>query len=69
MVGKYFKEKSTLEILGCPLTKKPLIYDPKNRALVNEAFRIGYPLKTPLCLKPEDAFFTETRQENGSLEK
>lgn len=34
-----------LEILVCPLTKGPLIYDPDAQELISEQARLAYPIR------------------------
>jgi uncharacterized protein YbaR (Trm112 family) len=34
-----------LEILVCPLTKRPLRYDPERQELVSEQARLAYPIR------------------------
>jgi uncharacterized protein len=44
-----------LEILVCPLTKKPLIYDRARNELVSRAARLAYPIRDgiPIMLPDE----------------
>lgn len=34
-----------LEILVCPLTKGPLVYDRENQELISEQARLAYPIR------------------------
>ena len=45
-----------LEILVCPVTKGPLIYDKKNQELLSKSARLAYPVRDhiPVMLE-EDA--------------
>jgi hypothetical protein len=45
-----------LEILVCPLTKKPLIYDRERNELISKAAGLAYPIRDgiPIML-PDDA--------------
>jgi uncharacterized protein len=45
-----------LEILVCPLTKEPLIYDADRQELISRAARLAYPIRDgiPIML-PEEA--------------
>ncbi len=45
-----------LELLVCPVTKGPLIYDPEAQELISEAAGLAYPIEDgiPIML-PEDA--------------
>ena len=49
-------DKKLLDILVCPVTKGPLIYDKKNQELISKAARLAYPIKDgiPVMLE-EDA--------------
>ena len=49
-----FDEK-LLEILVCPLTKSPLIYDAGNQELVSKAARLAFPIRDgiPIMLLDE----------------
>jgi len=44
-----------LEILVCPVTKGPLVYDKKRRELISESARLAYPVRdgAPLLLAEE----------------
>ena len=44
-----------LEILVCPLTKKPLVYDRARNELVSPAARLAYPIRDgiPIMLPDE----------------
>ncbi len=45
-----------LEILVCPVTKGPLIYDKKNQELISKSARLAYPIKNGIPdLLEEDA--------------
>ncbi len=47
--------KKLLDILVCPVTKGPLIYDKKKQELVSKAARLAYPIKDgiPVMLEGE----------------
>ena len=49
-----FDEK-LLEILVCPLTKSPLIYDASNQELVSKAANLAFPIRDgiPIMLHDE----------------
>ncbi len=51
-----------LEILVCPLTKKPLRWDPERRELVSEAAGLAYPVRDgiPIMLVEEARRLDET---------
>lgn len=44
-----------LEILVCPLTKRPLVYDRANNELVSQTARLAYPIRDgiPIMLPDE----------------
>ncbi len=49
-------DKKLLEILVCPVTKGPLIYDKKNQELISKSARLAYPIKDNIPdLLEEDA--------------
>ena len=49
-------DNKLLDILVCPVTKGPLIYDKKNQELITKSARLAYPIKDgiPVMLE-EDA--------------
>jgi len=49
-------DKKLFDILVCPITKGPLIYDKKNQELISRSARLAYPIKDgiPVMLE-EDA--------------
>ena len=38
-------DKKLLDILVCPVTKGPLVYDKKNKELISRSARLAYPIK------------------------
>ena len=44
-----------LELLACPLTKGPLVYDPNRMELVSKAAKLAYPVRDgiPIMLPSE----------------
>ena len=48
-------DKKLLEILVCPVTKAPLIYDKENGELISLAARLAYPIHDdiPVMLESE----------------
>ena len=44
-----------LEILVCPVTKGPLIYDKENQELISKSARLAYPIRDgiPVMLEEE----------------
>lgn len=49
-------DKKLLDILVCPVTKGPLIYDRENQELISKSARLAYPIRDgiPVMLE-EDA--------------
>ena len=58
-------DKRILEILVCPVTKGPLIYDEKNQELVSKSARLAYPIRDdiPIMLEDEARKITEEELE------
>jgi uncharacterized protein YbaR (Trm112 family) len=48
-------DKKLLNILVCPVTKGPLIYDKKNNELISNSAKLAYPIKDniPILLESE----------------
>ena len=48
-------DKKLLDILVCPVTKGPLIYDKKNKELISRSAGLAYPIKDdiPVMLEEE----------------
>jgi uncharacterized protein YbaR (Trm112 family) len=48
-------DKKLLDILVCPVTKGPLIYDKKSQELISKSARLAYPIKDgiPVMLEEE----------------
>jgi uncharacterized protein YbaR (Trm112 family) len=55
-----------LEILVCPVTKGPLIYDKKKQELISCSARLAYPIKDgiPVMLEEEARQLTAEEVEN-----
>ena len=43
-----------LEILVCPVTKGPLIYDKKSQELISKSARLAYPIRDDIPVMLED---------------
>ncbi len=58
--------KKLLEILICPVTKGPLIYDKKNQELISLSARLAYPIRNdiPVMLENEARALTDEEAEN-----
>ena len=54
-------DKKLLDILVCPVTKGPLIYDKDKRELISVAARLAYPIRDgiPVMLENEARPLTE----------
>ena len=48
-------DKKLLEILVCPVTKGPLIYDKEKQELISKSARLAYPIRDdiPIMLEEE----------------
>ncbi len=48
-------DKKLLDILVCPVTKGPLVYDKKNQELISRSARLAYPIRDdiPVMLEEE----------------
>jgi uncharacterized protein YbaR (Trm112 family) len=48
-------DSKLLEILVCPVTKGPLIYDSKRQELISKSARLAYPIRDgiPVMLEEE----------------
>ena len=58
-------DKKLLEILVCPITKGPLIYDKENQELISKSARLAYPVRDdiPIMLEEEAREITENELE------
>ena len=59
-------DKKLLEILVCPVTTGPLIYDKKNQELISKSTRLAYAIKDgfPVMLEEDDRKLTNEEVEN-----
>ena len=59
-------DKKLLEILVCPITKGPLIYDEKNQELISKSSRLAYPIRDdiPIMIEGEARIISEEELEN-----
>jgi uncharacterized protein YbaR (Trm112 family) len=48
-------DKKLLEILVCPVTKGPLVFDKKNQELISRSAKLAYPIRDdiPVMLEEE----------------
>ena len=54
-------DKKLLDILVCPVTKAPLVYDKERQELVCKASRLAYPIRDgiPIMLEAEARRLTD----------
>lgn len=57
--------KRLLEILVCPVTKGPLIYDKKAQELISKSARLAYPIQNgiPMLLEEDGRKLTQEEVE------
>jgi len=60
-------DKRLLDILVCPVTKGPLIYDQKNQELISKAARLAYPIRDGIPVMLEEEARTLTSEELDKL--
>ena len=58
-------DKKLLEILVCPVTKGPLIYDKTRQELLSKSARLSYPIRDgiPVMLEEEARPLTDAEME------
>ena len=58
-------DKKLLEIIVCPVTKGPLIYDKENQELISKSARLAYPIRNniPIMLEEEAREISEEEME------
>lgn len=56
-----------LEILVCPLTKGPLIYDKARQELISKSARLAYPIRDDIPVMLEDEARKLTPEEAEAL--
>ena len=59
-------DKKLLEILVCPVTKGPLVYDKKNQELISVSGRLAYPIRDSIPVMLEDEARVLTADEAGA---
>lgn len=62
-------DKKLLDILVCPVTKGPLIYDKDNAELVAVAARLAYPIRDGIPVMLEDQARTLSEDEAEAWRK
>ena len=60
-------DKKLLDILVCPVTKGPLIYDQKKQELISKSARLAYPVRDGIPVMLEDQARTLTSEEIENL--
>ena len=60
-------DKKLLDILVCPVTKGPLIYDKKNQELLSKSARLAYPIRDDIPVMLEDEARTLSDEEIENL--
>jgi hypothetical protein len=60
-------DKRLLDILVCPVTKGPLIYDQKNQELISKSARLAYPIRDGIPVMLEEEARTLTSEELDKL--
>ena len=58
-----------LQILVCPVTKGPLIYDKENNELISKSARLAYPIRDgiPVMLEDEARKLTESEYSRNEI--
>ena len=62
-------DKRLLELLVCPVTKGPLIYDKARQELVSKSARLAYPIRDDIPIMLEDEARELTDEEVEQLAK
>lgn len=62
-------DKKLLDILVCPVTKGPLIYDKANQELISRAGRLAYPIRDGIPVMLEDEARKISQEEYEKLKQ
>ena len=62
-------DKRLLDILVCPVTKGPLVYDKKNDELVSVSGKLAYPVRDGIPVMLEDEARSLTEDEVAAFRK
>jgi len=62
-------DKKLLDILVCPVTKGPLIYDKDGQELISKSARLAYPIRDGIPVMLEDEARPLTDEEVERLRK
>jgi len=60
-------DKKLLDILVCPVTKGPLIYDKDKQELISKSARLAYPIRDGIPVMLEDEARTLSSEEVEKL--
>ena len=60
-------DKKLLELLVCPVTKGPLIYDKQKGELISKSARLAYPIRDGIPVMLEDEAREVSEEEAESL--
>lgn len=60
-------DKKLLDILVCPVTKGPLIYDKEKQELISKSARLAYPIRDGIPVMLEDEARPLTTEELEKL--
>ncbi len=60
-------DKKLFEILVCPVTKGPLIYDKARQELISKSARLAYPIRDDIPIMLEDEARELTAEEIETL--
>ena len=60
-------DKKLLDILVCPVTKGPLIYDKKHAELISKSARLAYPIRDGIPVMLEEEARPLTQEEVEAL--
>lgn len=62
-------DKKLLDILVCPVTKGPLIYDKENQELISKSARLAYPIRDGIPVMLEEEARPLSQEEVEALKK
>lgn len=62
-------DRKLLDILVCPVTKGPLIYDEEKQELISRSARLAYPVRDGIPVMLEEEARTLTLEELDKLPK
>jgi len=64
-------DKKLMDILACPVTKGPLIYDEQKQELISTSARLAYPIRDdiPVMLEEEARHLDEEEYEHYKKKK